>query len=234
MTFRADEAAQDGYERARRTLVQSPGVEAAQRERADRALEGLIDAYGPVVRSYPTWHPLVPQPDPQLPVTYPDDRCGYAGLDHTVLFAHAFVSCPYGDGAAIIESVEALERNSCATITAERLDAPFYNEGTTPVLVRCDWHDTFPERHMVPKRLAVPLMIEEEMRIWHRAEMAERWETMRPYLLGDPHDARSSLFVTQDTAMAMKRAYIAMVESGMFGTAAHGLRGAGYRIAGRR
>lgn len=40
---------------------------------------------------------------------------------------------------------------------------------------------------------------------------------MRPYFLGDPHGARSSLFVTQDTAMAMKRVYTAMVESGMFG-----------------
>jgi hypothetical protein len=219
MAFRADEAAQDGYEQARRTLVLSPGVEPAQREAADQALEGLIQDHGPVVRAYPTWHPLVPQRNPQQPVTYPSDRCGYAALDHTVFFAHAFVSCPYGDGAEIIKSVEAMDRHPCATITAERLDAPFYNGGTTPILVRCDWDDTFPdpERHMVPKRLAVPLMIQEEMRMWHRAEVGERWETMRPYFLGDPHGARSSLFVTQDTAMAMKRAYTALVESGMFG-----------------
>lgn len=217
MAFRADEAAQDGHQWARRILVLSPGVEAAQREAANRALEDLIDAHGPVVRAYPTWHPLVPQRNPQMPVTFPSDRCGYAGLDHTVCFAHAFVSCPYGDGEAIIDSVQAMDQHPCATISAERLDAPFYNAGTTPILVRCDWHDTFPERHMIPKRLAVPLMIQEEMRVWHRAEVGERWETMRPYFLGDPHGARSSLFVTQDTAMAMKRVYIAMVESGMFG-----------------
>lgn len=217
MAFRADEAAQDGYEQARRTLVLSSGVEAAQRERAERALEDLVDTHGPVVRAYPTWHPLVPQQNPQMPVTRPSDRCGYAGLDHTVFFAHAFVSCPYGDGAEIIASVEAMTSHPCATIIAERLDAPFYNSGTTPVLVRCDWHDTFQDRHMVPKRLAVPLMIQEEMRMWHRAEVGERWETMAPYFLGDPHGARSSLFVTQDTAMAMKRVYVAMVESGMFG-----------------
>lgn len=217
MAFRADEAAQDGYQQARRALVWSPGVESAQRELADRALEDLIDAHGPVVRGYPTWHPLVPQFDPRLPVTFPSDRCGYEGLDHTVFFAHAFVSCPYDDGVALIKSVEAMKDHPFASISAERLDVPFYNSATTTILVRCNWHDTFPERHMVPKRLAVPLMIQEQMRGWHGAQLAERWDTMSPYLLGDPHGARSSLFVTQETAMAMKRVYMAMVESGMFG-----------------
>lgn len=217
MSFRADEAEQDGYERARRALVHSPGVEPAQRESAETALQDLIDKHGPVVRAYPTWHPLVPQFNPSQPVTYPSTHCGYQGLDHTVFFAHAFVSCPYGNGDEIIKSVEAMKGHSCATITAERLDVPFYNSATTKILVRCNWHEPFREQHMVPKRLAVPLMIQEEMRMWPRAQLGERWETMCPYLLGDPHGARSSLFVTQETAMAMKRIYVAMVESGMFG-----------------
>ena len=34
---------------------------------------------------------------------------------------------------------------------------------------------------------------------------------------GRPHGSRSSLFVSQDTALAMKKIYIAMAESGMFG-----------------
>ncbi|EEE37095.1 hypothetical protein RKLH11_931 [Rhodobacteraceae bacterium KLH11] len=36
-------------------------------------------------------------------------------------------------------------------------------------------------------------------------------------MLGEPHGSRSSLFVDQETALAMKKAYMAMVESGMFG-----------------
>jgi len=40
---------------------------------------------------------------------------------------------------------------------------------------------------------------------------------MRPYILGDPHGSRSSLFVSQDTALAMKKIYLAMIESGMYG-----------------
>ena len=214
MAFRADEAEQEGYERARRVLA-STGLDPANRAAAEETLRDLILRHGPVVQAYPTWHPLVPQLRPEHPVTTPDSRCGYDGLDHTIFFAHAFVSCPYGDGSKILDSVNHIS-HACAEITAEVLDVTLYNNDTTAILVLCDWHETFRD-HMVPKRLAVPLMIEQEMRMWHRAEVGERWETMRPYLLGVPHGSRSSLFVTQETALAMKRAYMAMVESGMFG-----------------
>lgn len=215
MAFRADEAEKEGYERARRVLA-STSLDPSKRTVAENTLQNLILRCGPVVRSYPTWHPLVPQSDPQHPVTTPSSSCGYEGLDHTILFAHGFVSCPYGDGARIIESVEKISHR-CADITAEALDVTLYNNSTTAVLVCCNWHETLADRHMVPKRLAVPLMIEQEMRMWHRAEVGERWETMRPYFLGDPHGSRSSLFVTQETALAMKKAHMAMVDSGMFG-----------------
>ena len=145
----------------------------------------------------------------------PSDRCGYDGLDHTVFSAHTFVCRPYGDGTRIIESVEKMS-HACADITSEALDAPFYGDGSTAILVRCDRRATFSPRHMVPKRLAVPPMIEQDAQTWHRAQVGERWDTMRPCFLGKPHGSRSSLFVTQDTALAMKRAYMAMVESGMF------------------
>jgi hypothetical protein len=217
MAFRADEAAQDGYEQARSKLVRTQGLDPAQRELADRLLKDLIEEHGPVVQGYPTWHPLVPQFDPHSPVTYPDARSGYKGLDHTVCFAHAFVTCPYNDGEAVIKSVESMKEHSCATVTAKPLGVQLYNSGTTSILVSCKWNDSFTERHMIPKRIAVPLMIREDMRLWLGARVGERWETMCPYLLGVPHGARSSLFVTQDTAMAMKRVYMAMVESGMFG-----------------
>lgn len=215
MAFRADEAAQDGFEQARRYLV-SQEFDAKRRQQAQHKLEQLVDAHGPVVRGYPTWHPLIPQSDPRAPATTPSDQHGYVGLDHTVYFAHAFVSCPYDDGRRIIESVEKMAHHPCADVRAERLDVTFYNSSTTAILVRCDWHETL-FQHMVPKSLAVPLMIQEEMRAWHGSDLAERWETMAPYFLGTPHGARSSLFVSQDTAMSMKKAYMALVESGMFG-----------------
>lgn len=115
-----------------------------------------------------------------------------------------------------MRSVENLTHR-CADISATRLDVQLYNEGASAVVVRCDWLYSLDANHMVPKRVAVPLMMEEEPRNWQNAEVGESWETMRPYLLGVPHGSRSSLFVSQDSAMAMKRAFMAMTESGMFG-----------------
>src|SRR5690606_36083864 len=54
----------------------------------------------------------------------------------------------------------------------------------------------------IPKSLAVPLMVENEIKGWKDSALAERWDTMQPYLLGEPHGARSSLFVSQETAIA--------------------------------
>ena len=216
MAFRADEAASNGYERARSYLV-SRNFTPAERERSEKVLLEIIDECGPVVEGYPTWHPLVSNHDDRNPETYPSDRCGYRGLDHTIYFAHGFLSCPYVSGEEVVESAQSLPHHSSASITAEVLDAPFYNTGTQPVLVRCEWSASLDPGKMVPKSLAVPLMLEQELPVWRWSSRAENWETMRPYLLGAPHGSRSSLFVSQDTALAMKKAYVAMVESGMFG-----------------
>lgn len=214
MAFRADEAAQDGHERARRYLAANE-LDAKERSRAIETLEELISDHGPVIQAYPTWHPLVPQLSARRSERRPNDRCGYRGLDHTICFVNGFVSCPYGDGDEIIDSVQKINHD-CAYIEARKLDVTFYNKGTTSILVTCYWREEIID-HMIPKRLAVPLMIREEMRMWQHAEVGERWESKRPDLLGEPHGSRSSLFVTQETALSMKRAYMAMVESGMFG-----------------
>ncbi|MBT1157119.1 hypothetical protein J1C56_16100 [Aminobacter anthyllidis] len=216
MAFRADEAAAAGYEKAKNYLI-SRHFEPATRIRSERALEEIIAEIGPAVESYPTWHPLVMRQDRQHPEMWPSERCGYAGLDHTCYFAHGFITCPYVDGQAVIDSVEKLGFHAAASITAERLNVPFYSEGATPILVRCEWTKRIEPNHLIPKHVAVPLMIEQELPCWTWAERAETWDTMRAYLLGQPHGNRSSLFVSQDTALALKKMYLSMVESGMFG-----------------
>lgn len=216
MAFRADEAAARGYEQARSYLVPrkfSPD----EREKAEQVLSNIIDELGPVVEAYPTWHPLVAHHDNTDPGRLPSERCGYKGLDHKIYFAHGFITCPYHSGDQVIESVNALPPHHCASISAEKLDVKFYNDGTIPVLVRCDWTLSLEAGNTIPKSIAVPLMLEKELPAWRWAQRAETWETMRPYLLGDPHGSRSSLFVTQQTALAMKNIYLAMVETGMFG-----------------
>jgi hypothetical protein len=149
MAFRANEAARVKYEEAERYLVPRPRyADESQRERSRRRLEELIDLLGPAVDTYPTWHPLVSNHNNRHPVTLPGKQCGYNGLDHTRYFVHGFITCPYGDGQEVIDSVEAHPYNAspydypAARITAERLDVQFYNPNATPILVRCQWNES--------------------------------------------------------------------------------------------
>jgi hypothetical protein len=215
MAFRADESAANGYEKTKNYLIPRR-FRPEQRERSERVLQDVVAECGPVVHAYPSWHPLVAYHRGKTPETYPNDQCGYQGLDHTCCFVHGFITCPYGDGDDVIRSAQSVLCHG-ATITAERLEVSFYKDGATPILVKCEWNGSMEPDGTIPKRLAVPLMLEQELPAWRRAERPETWETMRPYLLGEPHGSRSSLFVNQDTALAIKKIYLAMIESGMFG-----------------
>lgn len=226
MAFRADEARSSGIERARRYLV-SRTIDPSQREASETAFFDIAERLGPVIDSYPTWHPLVATgSDRERPSTKPRRECGYVGLDHTVFFANGFVTCPYGDGQDVLESVKTLMKLSVeqmlptdwvGRITAERLDAQFYNSKATPVLVQFEWEKPLPMDGMIPKSRAVPLLLERELPCWRRAEVGETWETMLPNFLGCPHGRRSSLFVNQETGQAMKRVWNALIETGMYG-----------------
>ena len=188
MAFRADEAAQSGYEKIKNYLIPRH-LSSAELSRSESLLAQIVDKCGPAVEGYPTWHPLVRQHDGRHPEMYPNKGCGYEGLDHTKYLAHGFVTCPYGDGQSVLDSVKKLQAHSVADITAERLDVSFYNENATPILVRCNWSRPLEQSSLIPKRLAVPLMLEQELPCWEWAERAEPWEKMRPYLLGEPHEA---------------------------------------------
>ena len=47
-------------------------------------------------------------------------------------------------------------------------------------------------------------------------KQAWSWEDWLPYLLGEPHVQRSSLFVNQETGMAMKKVYQSLVLARFF------------------
>ena len=217
MAFRADEAKTDGYERAQSYLI-SRNIPDDQKEKSLNKFWEIIDKYGPVVESYPSWHPLVSaKQDDRCPITVPCKEGGYEGLDHTVYLANGFITCPYGDGQQVIDSVEELAFDPIVSVTAERLDVAFYYEGTTPILVYCEWKKPFPLDGTIPKSLAVPLMLEQEVPCWRDAQLAETWETMRPYFLGRPHGSRSSLFLNQETGQTLKNIWNAIIYTGMFG-----------------
>lgn len=218
MAFRADEAARVRYEEAERYLIPRPrDTDESLRARSKEALLDIVESIGPVIDTYPTWHPLVCNHDDQHPVTLPSDRCGYKGLDHTKYFAHGFITCPYGDGQEVIDSVNALPKHPVARITAKRLDVQLYNSNATPILVECEWSESLSPDGMIPLSIAMPLLLEKEVPCWRWSQYAETWETMRHYFLGAPHGSRSSLFVSQETGQAMKKVWEALIYTGMFG-----------------
>ena len=147
MAFRADEAAPRGYEHVEAYFVPRPQyADESVRAQSREALMDIVDELGPVVDTYPTWHPLVCHHDSRYPEVTPNDRCGYKGLDHTRYFLTGFITCPYtasGKADKVIESVNALPPHPLAHITAEKLDVKLYNPEATPVLVKCNW-DSLP------------------------------------------------------------------------------------------
>ena len=218
MAFRADEAAQRGYEQVQAFLIPRPQyADQSVRDKSREALAEIADGLGPVVDTYPTWHPLVRNHDGHHPVTVPSDRCGYQGLDHTRYFVNGFITCPYGDGQDVIDSVQSLPRHPIAHISAERIDAKLYNPDATPILVKCNWDPLMGNDGMIPLSVAMPLLLEQELPCWRWSQVAETWESMRYYFLGSPHGARSSLFVNQETGQAIKKVWNALIYTGMFG-----------------
>lgn len=217
MAFRANEAEANGRENALRILVPRD-ADTAQRGRSQRVVMDMIDQCGPVIERYPSWHPLlIANEDPQVPAVAPGPQCGYSGLDHTVFFRNGFVTCPYHGEEQVIESVERLPFSNVATFSAERIDEQLYAPNARPVLVRCEWNEPLPADGMIPKSLAIPLLLEQEIPCWHWSKYAETWETMQPYFLGTPHGSRSSLFVNQETGQVLKKIWNALIHTGMFG-----------------
>lgn len=216
MIFRAEEAAQAAFERALRYLTPRDATP-AERDQVTETLTRLVAEHGPVVDTYPTWHPLVPQRDPRHPQTIVSDRCGYEGLDHTVMFVNAFLTCPYGGAERVIDSALRIEvPDKAGHIEAVELEVPLYNRSATPVLVSMSWAVPLENGHQIPASRAVPLMLENELPAWRWSDRFETWEEMRHYLLGSPHGRRSSHFVSQQTAIQLRRIYEAMSESGMY------------------
>jgi hypothetical protein len=231
MTFRANEAAEAGRAEAVRYL--SMGVP-ENRSRVEELVRGWVAQYGPVVEGYPTWHPLMAGVDALNPRLRPDPE-SYPGLDHTVCFANAFVTCPYvGGGARVMEGAYKLPQygrkaaddwfcgdgrkmppRGYGMVSAERLDEALYNTGTEPVLVVCDWG--LGGWAPIPQSEAVPRMLEHELPCRHGASIPESWESMHAYLLGSPHGTVSSLFVERETGTAMRRIWRELMNSGAFG-----------------
>lgn len=224
MAFRAAEAAQHGLELAISYYTHQLPKDRAVLARSRQFLLDIVQEIGPVVSGYPSWHPLVRHknldplmryPSVSRAITSPNVSSSYQGLDHTIFFTNGFIACPYGDGKPVLDSVLALPQYPAVHITAERLSVPLYAPGTTPILVRCQWETA--DDGTVPLAVALPLLLEAELPCRYWSDVAETWETMRPFFLGTPHGALSSLFINQATGQTLKSVWNILIKTGMFG-----------------
>jgi hypothetical protein len=220
MSFRADEEIKKGRERAHSRLL-GPSIEASQREASRDVLDDLIGRWGPVIETYPHWHPFVLSHEERNPVTTPGISCGYRGLDHTVFLASAIITCPYNDGRDVYESVGKLAQNTkllgVADLAVEEIDAQLYHPKAKPILITCKWNDGLNNDKTIRTEVAVPLVLEKEVPNWRSSEVAETWATMAPYILGRPCGSRSSLFLRQETGQKLKELWNMLIYTGMFG-----------------
>lgn len=218
MAFRADEATKDGRLSAEKYLLsQLNNLPSEELVRSREKLMDLFDELGPVIYTYPSWHPLVSDKRFDYDPTTPNTDCGYEGLDHTIFFVNGFITCPYDDGQTVIDSVFNLKTNEIADITAERLDVKFYSSNATPILVKCKWQKHLSGDGTIPASIAVPLLLENELPNWKSSRVGETWDTMSSYFLGQPHGKRSSLFVNQETGQTIKKIWESLINTGMFG-----------------
>jgi hypothetical protein len=221
MAFRADEAAESGDQEMEKYLVpRNLGGSDSVRARSKDALRDIVLEIGKVITAYPVWHPLVRvlEPDHHRHVaSLPDYSCGYRGLDHTRYFVNGFITCPYGDGQEVLDSVAALPFHSAARITAKKLDFPLYSDNATPILVRCQWENLGQLHEQIPLSLVGPLLLQYVLLRLDSAGVAEPWEAMRSEFLGEPHGARSSLFVDEKTGLGIKQLWKECINTGMLG-----------------
>lgn len=218
MTFRADEDAESNRARAVRYLTgQLPHQ---LRGAAESKVHQIIDQHGPVIDSYPIWHPFLAQ---ETDMATRPDSARYGDLDHTIFLCNGMITCPYESGDKITKAVHDIGFTGtglpCGDLCAEKLDVKLYSTEATAVLIWFDW-SRFPAltgSERISQRAAVGLATEAIIKDWSDAQVGETWESMAPYLLGCPHGSRSSLFVNEATGSAIKKIFKAISDAGAFG-----------------
>lgn len=219
MAFRAEEAAQSGFDRAYKYLIPQ-GAGNKERLKIKNKLQEIVSECGPVVDGYPAWHPFLAEADPaQWSQLTPGNLKSFKGLDHTIYFQNAILTCPYSHAVdSLIESIEAFECED-AKLTIEKLEGiALYHERAVPLLIRCNWWREWKEydgTFNLPTALG--LMLEREVPNWRHSQFSESWENMSGQIIGEPHGARSSLFVNQVTGQQLKSVWNQIVKSGLFG-----------------
>ncbi|MEN4874406.1 hypothetical protein [Kosakonia cowanii] len=224
MAFRAEESAQNGFERACKYLTLH-GATLEEREKIRAKIAEIVSECGPVIDGYPAWHPFLMESDPDnFSPGIPDELPSFRGLDHTVYLTNGIITCPYKHAVEkLFSSVNAIcYKHDFVQINIEEIEGiKLYHEQAIPILIRCTWSKGLEEDGTIPLRTALGLMLEREIPGWRWAQYNQSWETMKGQILGYPHGARSSLFVNQQTGQQMKSVWNQLTKSGLWGDKTH-------------
>lgn len=221
MAFRANEAAIENRKSAERYLLSNlKELSTQERDASRKYLSDLMDKMGPVIDTYPVWHPLLVDKSRWTFYRTPNPQNGYSKIDHNVYFRSGFITCPYNaasnHGQDVIDAVEALPVINGIKITAKKLPVTLYNSDTTAILVECEWDYSLDEEGNISWESIAPLLLETALN-FHKNGMKSFSieEMMDDYLLGKPCGKRSSLFIGQDTGLRINKMWKMIVESQM-------------------
>lgn len=219
MGFRADEAAETNLKNAVQRMTQ--GLEPGQREKAEQMLRAIVAECGPVVESYPVWHPLVNTGGHTRSRFAnggrPSTDHGWKRIDHAVFMRSGFITAPHGGSADVVNAAKALTDLGGAVYNAEVLPkGALYFESATPVVVRV--YIALEDDGTIEQRRALRGLLEYAHAFVAHAEVAEPWENLTGILLGYPNGKRSSLLINEATGNAMRKVILALNKAGAFGS----------------
>ena len=221
MAFRANEAAIENRKNAERYLLSNlKELSKQERDASHKYLSDLMDRMGPVIDSYPIWHPFLVDKSNWTFYRRPKSDNGYSKIDHTIYFRNGFITCPYNAasnyGQDVIDAVEALPVLDGIKITAKKLPVTLYNLDTTAILVECEWDYSIDKEGNISWESIAPLLLERALNIYKQGMKSFSLEEMMDdYLLGKPCGKRSSLFVGQETGLRINKMWKMIMDSQM-------------------
>mgnify|MGYP003625911767 CR=1 FL=1 len=184
-------------------------------EAGKEIFNNILDELGNSIDSYPDWHPILTAPPHQygVPVSLLSSIKAYEGIDHTEKFVKGFVTCPYGEDAAInlVNKV-----NEIKGLHAYRLQGSLYQDNAYPVVVKA-LDIELEADGTIRSRDALAWCVQDLVKNARVAQVAETWWDIRSCILGEPHGSRSSLLVNQYTGGHMRKILEALNNSGMYG-----------------
>lgn len=223
MPFRSNESAEAGLTRAIQYLARSSmrDMSKTEMENAEEYLRNVVHEIGPVVDSYPNWHPFVRHFCSSLHDylhNIPRNDQGFQGLDHTIFFSHGLITCPYVEDSVnkLFQSVDLMNKKFDLSLECSRIDVNLYNKQVFPVLIKSDKCYELETDLTIKKTSAVKMFCQLLVDTIGCSYSTFDWKDFSPCILGTPSGGRSSLFVNEETGQTLKSIFTLLVKQKVF------------------